>query len=228
MPNTLGFLSENTVIPPGVISAVHTISHFLAESRHSANRFLKWIKHPVSEHLLTIELLNKQTPDMALPGLMQPLKNGLDLGVISEAGMPGIADPGNLAVQWAHTNGYRVVPLTGPSSLFLALAASGLNGQRFQFHGYLPDRPEELKPAIKSLESSSRRDQSTQLFIEAPHRNEATFRMLLQTLHPETRLCVAVHITMPDEEIRTMNVARWKTEPMPAFQKKPAVFLFQA
>lgn len=228
VPNTLGFLKTNTVIAEGAIRQIHQIGHFLAESRPSAHRLLKWLKHPQADRDISIEILNKETPAQHIPLIMEPLRSGRSMGVLSEAGMPGIADPGNLAVRWAHSKGFRVSPLTGPSSLFLALAASGLNGQKFSFHGYLPDVPELLKKKIKDLERLSALENATQLFIEAPHRNEATFKSLLANLLPETMLCVATQLTLDEENVITRSVENWKKSPPLLLGKNPTVFLLQS
>jgi 16S rRNA (cytidine1402-2'-O)-methyltransferase len=228
VPNTLGFLPENTILADASIRNIHTIKHFLSESRPSAHRLLKWLKHPAADREIYIDLLNKETAPQDIAQLMEPLKKGYPMGVLSEAGMPGIADPGSLAVQWAHHNGFRVIPVTGPSSIFLALAASGLNGQRFSFLGYLPEQPADLKKRLKELERVSIQDRSTQLFIEAPHRNEVTFKTMVETLHPDTKICVAADLTLETEYIRTLSVANWRKTVAPDLKKRPAVFLFLA
>jgi 16S rRNA (cytidine1402-2'-O)-methyltransferase len=228
VPNTLGFLPQNTILADVSIKNIHNIRHFLVESRPAAHRFLKWIRHPLADRNVFMDVLNEETDPRDIPQLLAPLRAGNAMGVLSEAGLPGIADPGNLAVQWAHQNGFRVIPITGPSSVFLALAASGLNGQRFYFHGYLPDQPDLLKKRLRELEHLSGREMASQIFIEAPHRNESTFEMMLGTLYPETKICVAADVTLPTEFIRTLSVSKWKTVPRPYLKKRPVVFLFMA
>ena len=157
----------------------------------------------------------------------ESLLSGQDIGVLSEAGLPCVADPGAMAVEWAHRKGMQVVPFSGPSSLFLALMASGLNGQSFCFHGYLPATPKERVARIRELESASLKRNQTQLFIETPYRSQAMFESLLESCRPSTRLCVASSITLPDEFIRTMTVGQWKKSPA-SIQKKNTVFLLLA
>ena len=156
---------------------------------------------------------------------MRPLREGRSAGVISEAGLPGIADPGAAAVAWCHRNGVRVVPLIGPSSLLLALMASGLNGQSFAFNGYLPVKPPERVQAIRRFERRAHAEGQSQLFIEAPYRNVKLMEQLLQTLAPETRLTVAMDITAPGEFIRTLRVREWRAAELPAMNKRPAIFI---
>ena len=158
---------------------------------------------------------------------MAPLMQGVNIGLLSESGCPGIADPGALAVAYAHEHQIKVVPFVGPSSIILALMASGLNGQRFAFHGYLPIEGREVAHVIKNLERESKEKNQTQIFIETPYRNNALMSHLLKNLHNDTRLCVAANITAPNEEIGCMSVRQWKHENK-SFEKVPAVFLFQA
>ena len=149
------------------------------------------------------------------------------MGLISEAGLPAVADPGALLVEACHRHGIQVVPLVGPSSLMLALMASGLNGQSFAFRGYLPAKPEDRKKAIREVEKDSARIRQTEIFIETPYRNDSMMSDLLATLQPSTRLCVAVNITQPDEMILTRTVKEWRTSP-PTIGKRPCVFLILA
>jgi 16S rRNA (cytidine1402-2'-O)-methyltransferase len=176
---------------------------------------------------LHFEVLNKDTKEQALDELLKPLKNGYDIGVISESGCPGVADPGALAVAYAHQHNIQVVPLVGPSSVLLALMASGLNGQKFAFHGYLPIDGNEAAKAIKSLENESRTKNQTQIFIETPYRNNSLMEHLIKHLHPNTRLSIAVDITGADESIQTKEIKDWAVN-KPSLGKVPAVFCFLA
>jgi 16S rRNA (cytidine1402-2'-O)-methyltransferase len=227
VPSSIAEETQQTVIPGHVRQALPGIRHFLAEDVRTARRFLSSLKLYASIEPLQFEVLNKDTKPAELKALFQPLLEGHNLGVISESGCPGIADPGALAVQYAHEQGIQVAPLVGPSSLLLALMGSGLNGQRFTFHGYLPIDGKEAANAIKALEKESRSRQQTQLFIETPYRNNTMLKNLLQNLHDDTRLCIAVDLTGKDESIKTFTVSKWKNL-RPELPKVPAVFLFLA
>jgi 16S rRNA (cytidine1402-2'-O)-methyltransferase len=162
-----------------------------------------------------------------LPRILEPLQRGINMGLLSESGCPAVADPGALAVGFAHRNGIIVVPLVGPSSLMLALMASGLNGQRFAFHGYLPVESKDAASAIRALERESAEKSQTQIFIETPYRNNKLLGHLLRTLQPTTRLCVAANLTAPDESIQCKPISEWKKQ-TPELDKVPATFLFLA
>ena len=162
-----------------------------------------------------------------LPALFKPLLAGNNMGVVSESGCPGVADPGALAVEFAHKNKIIVAPLVGPSSILLALMASGLNGQKFAFHGYLPIEAKEASQAIKNLERESKEKNQTQIFIETPYRNNALLSHLRNSLHPDTMLCVALQLTAANEKIICQEVSQWNEHPV-TFEKMPAVFLFLA
>jgi 16S rRNA (cytidine1402-2'-O)-methyltransferase len=227
IPTTIADKTAAQVIPPHVTDNIQHIRHFLAEDVRTARRYLGSLKiFPSIEDLLFC-VLDKHTHGDELAGMLSPLMEGNDVGVLSESGCPGIADPGALAVAYAHQQGIRVVPLVGPSSILLALMASGLNGQQFAFHGYLPVDATECRKAIQALEQESRQKNQTQVCIETPYRNNALFSALLKTLHDETRLCVAIDVTGKDESIQTMPVKRWKKAPA-SWPKLPAVFLFLA
>jgi 16S rRNA (cytidine1402-2'-O)-methyltransferase len=172
--------------------------------------------------------LNQHTATNELESLLAPLLAGHDLGVISEAGCPGIADPGADLVRLAHRKGIRVVPLVGPSSILLALMASGLNGQCFAFQGYLPIEDAERKKSISALEMESAKRNQTQLFIETPYRNARLFAALLSTCRPQTLLCIATDITLDSEDIKTLSVAQWKVTAVPSLNKHPSLFLMLA
>jgi 16S rRNA (cytidine1402-2'-O)-methyltransferase len=227
VPTTLGEVAPEAVIPAPVLERVRALRHFVAENEKSARAFLKSVRADVPLRELTIERLDHNTPASRLPELFAPLAAGRDAGLVSEAGMPAVADPGAALVRLAHERGVRVVPLVGPSSIILALAASGLEGQRFAFHGYLPIEEQDLVAALKQLESESRRVGRTQIFIETPYRNDRTLQVMLRTLAPETLVCVASELTLAAESVRTRTVAQWRAEP-PALQDRPAVFLLLA
>lgn len=226
-PTVLSEDSQNQVIPLQVRNSIAEVTYFLCENVRTARRFIGSLKvHPAIESL-QFELLDKDTEPSKLPSLMAPLMQGVNIGLLSESGCPGIADPGALAVAYAHEHQIKVVPFVGPSSIILALMASGLNGQRFAFHGYLPIEGREVAHVIKNLERESKEKNQTQIFIETPYRNNALMSHLLKNLHNDTRLCVAANITAPNEEIGCMSVRQWKHENK-SFEKVPAVFLFQA
>ena len=227
VPSTLGDVAPEAVIPLPVLERVRALRHFVAENEKSARAFLKSVGADVPLRELAIERLDHNTPASRLPELFAPLASGRDTGLVSEAGMPAVADPGAALVRFAHERGVRIGPLVGPSSIVLALAASGLEGQRFAFHGYLPVEENKLVAALKELESESRRAGRTQIFIETPYRNDRTLKMILRTLALETLLCVASDLTLPSESVRTRTVAQWRADP-PALKDRPAVFLLLA
>jgi len=227
IPNVIAESTQEEVIPAAVNHILPTISHFLAEDIRTARRYLSSLKIYTSIEALHFQVLNKDTKANELPGLMSPLKEGFNLGIISESGCPGIADPGALAVDYAHHNKIQVVPLVGPSSILLALMASGLNGQRFAFHGYLPVDHKEAAHAIKELEKESKQKNQTQIFIETPYRNNSIFDNLLKNLHAETRLTVAIDLTGKDEWVQTLPIRDW-TNQKASWPKRPAIFLFLA
>lgn len=227
IPTTIADETAGQVIPAHVTDSIRHIRHFLAEDVRTARRYLSSLKIFPSIEDLQFSVLNKHTSETELAEKLSPLINGNDVGVLSESGCPGVADPGALAVAYAHQYGIRVVPLVGPSSLLLALMASGLNGQHFAFHGYLPVDTAECRKALKALEQESRQKNQTQVFIETPYRNNAVFSNLLKSLHDETRLCVAIDVTGKEESIQTMPVKLWK-KVSKSWPKLPAVFLFLA
>jgi 16S rRNA (cytidine1402-2'-O)-methyltransferase len=213
------------VIPSVVRESIGHVRYFVVEDVRAARRFLKGMGLTPEE--LDLHVLNKDTTDADASALCRPLLEGKDVGVISEAGSPGIADPGALAVRFAHQNGVRVVPLVGPSSLLLALMASGLNGQQFAFHGYLPRDQKDAANRVKELERESRQKRQTQIFIETPHRNNSLFEVFVRTLHPDTQLTIAIDLTGTQEYIKTLSAKQWSGEKS-AWPKLPAVFLFLA
>ena len=224
VPNTLGNPDTSTTIPEGIRTRVNTISLYIVENLRNARRYLKSLNREIDIDSLTFFELNEHTQAEELPSFLDGLDSGQDAAIISEAGVPGVADPGAAVVRLAHEKGIRVVPLTGPSSILLALMASGLNGQAFCFHGYLPvKRPERIKK-IREIEQLALRKGETQLFIEAPYRNDALLTDIMENCHPGTRLCIAADITMDSEFIFTRSIEAWRTK-KPALHKRPVMFL---
>ena len=209
-------------LSPRVITVIHQTRHFIVENARTARRFIKSTTPPYRIEELEVVELDKHARDLPMD-LLDPLLQGKPVGVMSEAGCPGIADPGSLIVRAAHAQGIRVVPLVGPSSILLALMASGLDGQKFQFHGYLSPKKEQLLADLRRLEESAAK-QGTQIFIETPYRNQQVFQAALQVLHPKTMLCVAIDLTAPNEWIRTHSISEWQKISAPDFHKRPAVF----
>ena len=227
IPTIISESTQEEVIPASVKKILPSIQHFLAEEIRTARRYLSSLKIYSSIETLNFQSLNKDTRAADLPTLMSPLSDGFNLGILSESGCPGIADPGALAVQFAHQNKIQVIPLVGPSSILLALMASGLNGQRFAFHGYLPVEAKETTKAIKDFEKESQQKNQTQIFIETPYRNNSVFNYLIETLRPETLLTVALDLTGKDELIKTMAIKEWANLKS-VWPKSPAIFLFLA
>lgn len=215
------------ILPTTVIATAIRLNHYVAENAKSARAFLKGIGvvRPMTQ--ISIQQLNSQTRTDALTQMIAPLLAGHDVGLVSEAGAPGIADPGALLVALAHQHGITVVPLVGPSSILLGLMASGLNGQTFAFHGYLPQDKAARADVIVALERESRQRNMTQLFIETPYRNQALYADLLATLAPSTQLCVARDLTGNHEYVRTSRVADWRIQTL-VIEKLPTLFLFLA
>jgi 16S rRNA (cytidine1402-2'-O)-methyltransferase len=241
IPNTLGATDAapgalDHVIPVYVQALTARLDYFVAENAKTARAFLKLIAidHPLAKPLQEIEIaeLNVNTPPAALAGLLAPLLAGRDAGLVSEAGVPAVADPGADLVRLAHQHGMTVRPLVGPSSLLLAVMASGLNGQSFAFHGYLPTDAALRAKRIKELELRSGREKQTQLLIETPYRNAAMLEALAGACQPGTLICVATDLSLPTESVRTLSAAKWKAllgaGKMPDFHKKPTVFLLLA
>lgn len=228
IPVGLGPTAPQHWLPPAVHQLAANLDVYIAENAKTARAFLKQIetRHPLQS--ITIHTLNDRVKPAQLHEWLQPLASGRDIGLVSEAGCPAVADPGSKVVQIAHQNGYDVVPHVGPSSILLGLMASGLDGQRFAFHGYAPIEPPERAKQLKAWENASKKLQQTQILIETPYRNNAMFDTLLQTLHGNTRLCVARALTSPQEWIRTHTIAQWKTSPRPDLGKMPTLFLYMA
>ena len=227
VPSTLGESALDAVIPQAVRQRVQALEYFVVENPKTARAYLKRIgtTRPLQElHLATLDV---HTADAAIAGLAAPLHAGHDLGVISEAGCPGIADPGAKLVLYAQRHAIRVVPLVGPSSILLALMASGLNGQNFAFHGYLPVADAERGSALRALEQQSRRLQQTQIFIETPYRNRKLLQGILEHCAGNTLVCIATDISLDTEQIRTLTAAQWRKQ-APQLDRRPTVFLLLA
>ncbi len=207
------------------IDQLHKLTHFVVERARTARRFIKSTGHPIPIAELQIFELDKNDPTNGLNDFLKHLKSGNDIGVLSEAGCPGIADPGHLAVQYAHAHEIKVTPLIGPSSILLALIASGMNGQNFAFNGYLPNKGPELSKRLKMLEQKVASNNQTQMFMEAPYRNEFILTHCIKVLSPQTKLCIACDINAPTEFIRTKAIKDWKGTDWKQFHKRPAVFL---
>ena len=215
-------------IPPYVLEQLSGIQFFIAERAKTARHFIKAALPDKDLPSLEIFELNKRTLPEELAGFLLPAEKGEDIGLMSEAGCPGVADPGAEIVRLAHRKGIRVVPLVGPSSILLALMASGMNGQGFAFQGYLPAKKPELAKALKKLEQLSGKLKQTQIFIETPYRNHGLIAVALVSLKPGTRFCIAAELTLPTEFILTKTVGEWKRCKMPDLHKKPVIFLLMA
>lgn len=227
IPTTLGENEPLEVLPISIKRIIEEIDFYIVENEKSARRFIKKISPRKSQPNLNISLLNKFTDIEIIPSFLNPCLEGKNVGVLSEAGCPGIADPGSEVVRIAHQKKISVVPLVGPSSIILALMASGLNGQNFAFNGYLPIEAAERKKAIKRFEKISRENNQSQLFIETPYRNNNLFEEFVKTLSKNTWLCVATDITLPTEFILTKSVGNWISESV-ELHKRPTIFIIQA
>lgn len=226
IPVELGDTSQVRVLPSYNREVILGIRYFIVEELRSARRFLKRVDKDINIDALTFFPMGKHADAALFERYLKPLESGESIGVISEAGCPAVADPGADVVAIAQRKGLRVVPLVGPSSMIMAVMASGLNGQSFAFNGYLPIDPAERIKRIKQLEARASSEHQTQLFIETPYRNHKLMETLCQTLRPQTRLCIAAGITTDDEWIRTLTVAQWKRTTLPDLSKTPAIFLF--
>lgn len=226
LPNTLGETEIAGVIPSEVIALIKSLRVFASENPKNTRRYLKKIDKSIDVDALTFLELNEHSERKDVEACLPYLERE-DVGIISEAGCPGIADPGAELVALAHQHNYRVVPLVGPSSILLALIASGLNGQNFSFNGYLPVKANERTRVLKNYERQSAQENRTQIFIETPYRNQKLFEEMLQTLNPKTLLSIACDITTVNEYIKTMRIQDWKQQ-KPDINKRPAIFLLYA
>jgi 16S rRNA (cytidine1402-2'-O)-methyltransferase len=225
LPTQLGDTPWPTVLPAGSQALACRLQHFIVENAKTARAALKWLEHPTPIREIAIEQLPEALIQPEIDRLLRPLHAGQDVGLMSEAGCPGVADPGALLIRRAHETGISVKPLVGPSSLLLALMASGLDGQHFAFHGYLPVREPERSKRIAELEKESRHKHQTQLFIETPYRNSALLDALLATCHPETLLSLASDLTLASESVTTRRIGAWRQFPRPNLDRRPTVFL---
>lgn len=228
IPVPLGSNNPREVLPAPVFERIRPLTHFVVENAKSARAFLKAAGTDVPLQELALQELNEHTRADALEPMLAPLLANQDVGLLSEAGCPAVADPGANLVALAQARNIPVVPLVGPSSLLLSLMASGLNGQCFAFHGYLPTKDPERQKALRELERESREKRQTQIFIETPYRNRALFDTLLKTCSPQTRLAIATDLTLPGESIKTRRIDNWKKETPPEFERRPTVFLILA
>jgi len=224
IPNTLGDCSLERVVPVGNFDIIKNIRNFIVEDLRTARRFLKKVDKEISIDELQFYLLNKHTPPETISGYLAPLAGGSDVGIISEAGCPAIADPGAEVVRIAQSKNYRVVPLVGPSSILLALMASGFNGQSFAFVGYLPIQSQERIKALKKMENRIYAENQTQIFIETPYRNVKLFEDIVNSCSAQTKLCIAADVTLESEFIKTKSIAAWK-KTKPAIDKRNCIFL---
>lgn len=225
IPNTLGECDTNHVLPSYNHEVIMGVKHFIVEDVRTARRFLKKVDSSIDIDSLTFYTLNKHTSPEEIAGYLLPAKSGLDMGIISEAGCPAIADPGAEIARIAQRNDIRVVPLVGPSSIFLGLMASGFNGQSFAFVGYLPIKPNEREQRLRQLEKRAHIEKQSQIFIETPYRNNAMFENILSVCSGSTYLCVACDITLDSEYIKTKSVAEWKSSKRPDLDKRPCIFI---
>jgi len=228
IPVTLGDDNISNVLPADVISIAQQLDSFVVESEKSARHFLSAIKTLLPVRQLSLNLLNEHTEDQDVAALLAPLLAGKNIGLMSDAGCPGIADPGAKLVALAHQKGIRVVPFVGPSSILLSLMASGLNGQQFAFLGYLPVDKTQRNQKLKEIEKRSLSHKETQLFIETPYRNQHMLEAILSNCQPNTRLCVACDISLATEMIVTKTISSWKNTTLPDLHKRPTIFLVLA
>ena len=226
IPTPLGENATHT-IPPYVIEKLHELDYFIAERAKTARAFIKTTEPKKAFSELTFFELNKRTTPEERQTFLQPAEQGNDMGLLSEAGCPGVADPGAEVVKMAHEKGIEVVPFVGPSSILMALMASGMNGQSFCFQGYLPAKKPELAKELVKLEQLSRKLRQTQIFIETPYRNIGMMEEAFRVLSPETRLCVAADISLDTEFILTKKIKDWRKTKLPNLHKRPAIFLIQ-
>jgi 16S rRNA (cytidine1402-2'-O)-methyltransferase len=224
IPTTLGEMNADDVLPQTIKRVIDFIDIYIVENEKTARKSIKMVRADKKQSELKLFLLNKHTDTKEHLDFIKPLLEGHNVGLMSEAGCPGVADPGAVIVKIAHEKGVQVVPLVGPSSILLALMASGMNGQSFTFNGYLPIDKSEKKQAIKGLEKLSFDKNQSQLFIETPYRNNKLLEDILQTLQPNTLLCIACDITLPTEYIKTMNVNLWKKQKVD-LHNRPCIFI---
>jgi len=228
VPNLLGIVPPEQVLPAKTIAIARRLDRYVVENAKPARAFLKSLAHERALREIAIDELGDDPSPARCRELLAPATAGADLGLLSDAGCPGVADPGALVVAAAHREHIVVVPLVGPSSVLLALMASGMNGQGFTFHGYLPVKPPARSEALRTLEAESRRTGQAQLFIETPYRNEALLASIVEACKPSTRLCVAADLTLGSESVETRAIADWRRRDFRRYTKRPAMFVLQA
>jgi len=226
IPTTLGDNNPLEVLPISVKEVIDSLTHFVVENQKSARRFIKKISPDKQQSSLVLMDIGKHAKESDMQNYLDVCQNGISVGLLSEAGVPAVADPGAIVVAIAHRKGVQVVPLVGPSSILMALMASGLNGQSFAFNGYLPIDKSERKKTVKELEKLSGIKNQSQIFIETPYRNDKMLLDLIATLSPSTRLTIAVDITLPTEYIKTFPVSLWKKQKV-TLHKRPSIFIIQ-
>ncbi len=226
IPTPLGETSVET-IPTYVIEILHRLDFFIAERAKTARHFIKSTNPRKAFSELSFSELNKHTLPEEIPSFLNPAMEGHDIGLLSEAGCPGVADPGAEIVKIAHQNNIEVVPLVGPSSILLALMASGMDGQSFAFQGYLSPKPFELAKDLKRLEQQSIKFKQTQIFIETPYRNNKLIEQAIKTLSPSTRFCIAANLTLETQFVKTRTIKHWRSKNPPTLHKVPSIFLIQ-
>ena len=224
IPTTLGDVDPMDVLPQTVKRAIDFIDDYIVENEKTARKFVKSIQPEKIQATLRLHSLNKHTEKSEHTEMIKPLLEGKNMGLMSEAGCPGVADPGAVIVKLAHEKGIQVVPLVGPSSILLAIMASGMNGQSFTFNGYLPIEKSEKKSALKSLEKLSHDKNQSQIFIETPYRNNKMLEDILQTVNSSTQICIATDITLPTEYIKTMSASQWKNTKVD-LHNRPTIFI---
>lgn len=227
IPSTLGDSPPLEVLPLSVKTKVEELKHFIVENEKAARAFIKKLTPTKNQETLTLYPLNKFTTQEELATYLNPCLAGVSMGLMSDAGTPGIADPGAVIVSRAHKLGILVKPLVGPSSLILAMMSSGMNGQNFAFNGYLPVEPQQRKQALLKFEKKATRENQAQLFIETPYRSSALFKDLMATLLPTTLVCIACDLTLGSEFVKTMSVREWKKQ-KPNLEKRPCIFIIEA
>jgi 16S rRNA (cytidine1402-2'-O)-methyltransferase len=224
IPTTLGESDPSDVLPIRISRTNDFIDDYIVENEKTARKFIKSTNPRKIQAELKISTLNKHTETREHLSMIQPCFEGKNIGLMSEAGCPGVADPGAVIVKLAHEKGIQVIPLVGPSSILLAIMASGMNGQSFAFNGYIPIDKSEKRIVLKTLEKLSIDKNQSQIFIETPFRNNKMLEDILQSLHPETHLCIATDITLPTEYIKTMRVAAWK-KAVVDLHNRPTIFI---
>ena len=227
IPSTLGDTPAQQVLPLSNFDIIRSLDHFVVEELRTARRFLVRCGYPRPIDSVQFYLLNEHTQEQDVPAFFSAAGYH-DMGLISEAGLPAVADPGSVLVREAYKLNYKIIPLVGPSSIMMALMASGLNGQNFAFNGYLPVKNPERASRIRILEKRSESEKQSQIFIETPYRNHHLIETLLEVCKPMTRLCIAANITLENEWICTKGIQEWKMKPPPDLKKQPAVFVLQS